>query len=269
MATNMQGDVHRPLSRPDLLAWGTVRSGLAVTFAGGLMVFLSAGVLFVVDIASKGNLHGASMLTILIAVLSGLGVCAGMVLALVGACMGSAAPQESAVRSWGYASCAFAVLTVAAFVVLAVAILDQQQIEFLRAQQDTPADLLGNAREPAPPKVDHQPALGPEEITMVGYVLQGVFVLGACCYFLSLHALARHFRRDGLAVGVVCYLLFFLLFVAGMNVLAHTRAQGADDVERTKVAAWLVLGGTGILGAWGLVLVGMVRGTLTEGLLRG
>jgi hypothetical protein len=220
---------------------------------------------------SQQSEGGASMLALLVFFGSLCGMFAGMVLAVVGGCMGSAAPRDSKVRGWGIATCVFAVPALALTVVLLLGAFDAVLTEMVR--QDREARIGNPLGDDAEAPKERTAAFTPDELRTCAYVLEAVGVLGVGCYLLCLQSIARHFKREGLAVGVICYLMFFLLFVAGLNVLAITRPgepqEGAASLDRIKMASWVFLACVGILGAWGLVVVGMVRGVMTQGLLRG
>ena len=83
-----------PIRRHDVLAWGTVRSGLGLTFFGGLLLFLCSLPLVVVQLTQEPELRKISFLVLVVVVLSLLGLLAGLSLIFTGVCMTTSAPAS-------------------------------------------------------------------------------------------------------------------------------------------------------------------------------
>jgi hypothetical protein len=247
-----------PVSRQDLLAWGTVRSGLALTFIGSLLAFISLFVLVAVMLTVQARLQGGAALPVLVLMYASLGMVAGLILGISGACMTSAAPQNSGAKGWGIGTCIFALLTLALFavvVVVAINVIEERD-------KDKKGILFADPRLTPP-----REPFSPQEARLIGYGFEGTYLLGVICYWLCLRAIASHFRRDGLAVGVVVYLIVYVLFTVGVNVLLHTDKPPVENLEQMKNLVWIILGGFVLLTIWGIVLIGVVRGALTQGVM--
>jgi hypothetical protein len=250
------------IAREDLLAWGTVRAGLALTFIGSLLAFISFFVLIAVMLSVQARLQGGGALPVLVVMYASLGWVAGIILCFSGACMSSAAPQNSGAKGWGIGTCIFSLLSLALFavvVLVAINVIEQRE----KQEKEKNLIVLGDPRLTPP-----REPFSPQEARLIGYGFQGTWHLGVICYVLFLRAIASHFRRDGLAVGVVVYLIVYVLFMAGVNVLAHSDKPPVANLEQLQTLAWVIAGGIVILAVWGIVLVGVVRAALTEGLVR-
>jgi hypothetical protein len=249
------------IARADLLAWGTVRAGLALTFVGSLLAFISLFVLAAVMLSVRARLQGGAALPVLVLMCASLGWVAGLILVVSGACMTSAAPQNSGAKGWGIGTCIFALLTLVLF---AVVVLVGINVIEQREKQEKENNLillgeprLGPAREP----------FSPQEARLIVYGFEGTWLLGVICYWLCLRAIASHFRREGLAVGVLVYLIVNVLFTVGVNVMFHSDKPPVANLDQLQTLAWVILVGFVVLAVWGIVLVGVVRAALTEGLL--
>src|SRR5262249_32291453 len=112
------------------------------------------------------------------------------------------------------------------------------------------------------------PAWGPDELRMLFFGACGALVLGIACYLLFLRAVARFFNRDSLAIGVLCYLAFILLVCASVVLLVTGAFDSVATRPRGDMLLWVGLGILVTVGVGGTVLVGMVRGAITQGLLK-
>jgi hypothetical protein len=103
---------------------------------------------------------------------------------------------------------------------------------------------------------------------VVLYLTLGSLPLAQLCYLLFLRSVASVFQCSGLALGVVAYLAFNLLFTAGLFLLfTGTLERGSLPVQGEGLA-YLFIAIVVTLGVWGVVLVGQVRGAVTRGLLQ-
>jgi hypothetical protein len=101
----------------------------------------------------------------------------------------------------------------------------------------------------------------------IGYGFQGAYLLAVTCFLLCLRAIAKQFGREGLAVGISFYLLVYIAFMAGANVMGRNLSSANDIQDVLRISA-MILGGFVLVEIWGLVLLAMTRGALTEGILR-
>jgi hypothetical protein len=243
------------LNRTDLLAWGTVRTGLGLTFFGTLLTALCVGVLVVVALTNQPDVRKVPVLMLVIGTLSLLGVLAGLVLALGGACLTSAAPSGSGARGWGMAATVFAVASLVLGVVLGLVLLDAEARHNAEAR-----NVLADSLKPPP-----DPPFSPEEQQMMKFGFQGTLGMAFLCYLLSLRRVASALKRRGLALGVVCYLLFCLACLAGVNVLVY--GPRVPALENPELLVRVLLGGVALLFVWGLTTVALVRGSITRGIV--
>src|SRR5207248_6639881 len=128
-----------------------------------------------------------------------------------------AAPRGSGARRWavGFAVCGG--LAFVAFLLLVIARADAGA----RERAEVESALRGGPAAAAP-------AWGDGELKATVYLLGGLTVLAHACYLLFLRRVAAHFGRDGLAAGVVSYLVLTLLLGAGLLlVLAGVARPGA------------------------------------------
>lgn len=252
----MYPDDRNSIQREDLLAWGTVRAALALAFVGGLLTFISIFVIVAVTVSTGGQLQGRQALTAFVQMGCGLGLITGFVLAVAGACMMCAAPPEAGVKGWGIGTCVFVAI---GLVLVSVLVIAKVNAEGPRLGPDFFAG--GN-----PGRAANAP-FGQQEAIVLGYASQGAYLLGVGCFLLCLRAIAQHFGRPGLAIGVVAYLLVYFLYAIGLNVLTHVQL-GVPNANQAELMMWIILGGGVMLGVWGIVLVGVVRSALTTGMLR-
>lgn len=263
-----------PVVPREVLGWGTVRAGLALTVVGSILFFACAFVLFTVkgvavpqavpsvEHAQRGGLVGeraeTNALTVVVGFLGSLGLVAALVLVLAGMCMGCAAPEDSGARGWAIGVSALLALSIVLTVVLAVA-----ATEIHRAQVEN-LDRVMSGRPPVPTV----PTWGPYEVRLLLYGLCAAAVAAAVFYLLFLRGVARHFHRDSLALGVGCFLAFFGLFCAGVLLLATQTVEVKLRPAGGESMLWVVLGALATVSVWFVVLVGMVRGAVTRGILK-
>jgi hypothetical protein len=239
---------------PSVLGWGTVRAGLAQTVVGSLLLAFSGLVMYVIRITALDG-HGTNMLIVVIAALCGVGTLAGFVAAVSGAFMGCAAPSESGARGWAVAC---TVLLTLFITLLAVVFIAYRESEY--ALQGDIA--LG------PRLHSTAPAWQPNELQVVRYLMFASLPLAQLCYLLFLRAVASFFQRDALALGVVCYLAFNLLFTTGLVLLFSGVLDLGSLPIQGEGLAYLFIAVVVTLGVWGVVLVGQVRGAVTRGILK-
>lgn len=240
-----------------VIAWGSVRAGLGQTVVGAIISSLSLLVFYVINItAVEGG--GTSALPVTVGLACGVIAVVGIIVALAGMFLGCAAPADSGARGWAFATSTLLVLVCVLGAVFFVGFRELQKRE--RAVEQT---LLVGAQ----PHLG-APAWTPDEVQRVLYFACGAFVLAVVCYLLFLRAVAAFFHRNGLALGVVCYLVFLLLSLAGLLVLVTGALDpGALPVGGTYLPYLFIAVGV-TLGVWGVVLVGMVRGAVTQGMLQ-
>lgn len=236
-----------------LLGWGTVRAALALTFFGGLLFVLS-GALLAVIVATTDR---QNVLVQVVSVLSLFGHAASLTLIYAGVCMTTAAPRASGARGWGMLATAFAT----AFVVLSV-ILGLSGLHSLARNITIDPEQLPRA-----------PTFTDQELAVMGLAWMAVLGLGIACYLLSLRAMAASFRQTGVALSVVCFLLFVVVGFVGFNVVVYQQVQqlgpNLDELRsRAELMGTMVLGGLTVLGLWGLATTAMVRAGIGRGMVQ-
>jgi hypothetical protein len=235
----------------ELLGWGNVRAGLALTFFGGLLFGLCLLLFVSLQLTtdpSRG--YGASGLAASVGYFSVLGIVAGGVLLAAGGCMGCGAPVDSGVRGWGVAYSVCLALVLVLGTVLFVA------LQSSRADPYASGPMRGRVGWTA------------DEVRGLGYTLYALAVVVAVFYLLMLRAAARFFGRDGLAVGVIVYLVVVVLALAGFLYFLHNppraRGYGSNEVYLFGAGAVFI-----VLFVWGLLVVGYTRAAITNGILKG
>ncbi len=249
--------------RPDVLAWGSVRAGLSLTFLGVLLTLLCP-LVFAVIVWALADEKRPSVLALVALGSSVLGLFAGMVLFIAGAGMGCAAPRESGARGWGVGACVCGPLTLVILVLLGMIGLDRLNQHFAEEQR-----LRQEAELALRPDVKRETislpvtAFNDGEQQAIVCSFQGMCWLTLACHLLTLRASMASFGRRGLRMGVTCFLLFSLLYLGGVNVLSREREW---DEGRLKMLGGLLLGGFVVLQVWYLALAGLARAALTAGL---
>jgi hypothetical protein len=238
-----------------VLAWGTVRAGLGLTFFGALLFCLCVLLLYVIGITVDTR-RGTSALAVVAAFLSvgGLGVAA--CLALVGGCLGCAAPRSSGARGWALGVCAFLAASVVLGVVNLVAGIDHRRVE----EENTVRILRGD-----PLAVS---SWGAEESLSLRYGFYAAVALGLVCYLFFLFRVANSFRRRFLSAGVVLFLLVAGLFASGLVAVNSEAFLLPFEIPAGEEFLKLVLGGVAALAGCYVLLVGLTRHAITRGLLR-
>ena len=249
-----------------LLGWGTVRAGLGVSFFGTLLAILSPMLLFVVN----WTMEGQEKPTVLQLVALGsclLGWLAGGVLFIAGVCMGAAAPAESGVRGWSIGACLLGPLSVVMLVLLGLI----GSSELIRLGLNKAREM----REDSPFKPDlpvkddlpaaSAPVFTADEAKAIVLTFEGVCLLTLLCHLLALRRVASSFQRLGLSIGVACFMLCSILWVAGLNTIGLKEERlTASTLENLGL---LFLVGVAVLQVWYLALAAMVRRAISEGLL--
>jgi hypothetical protein len=238
-----------------LLAWGTVRMGLGLTFFGVLLFCLCAFLLFVIG-ATADVQRGTSALTVVAAFLCAAGVGAAVCLALAGGCMGCAVPRNSGARGWAVAVCALLVVTLVLGVVNLLTRADRARVDQENAARIMRGEsLLGSV-------------WGPGETKVLKGALVGAVALGNVCYLLFLRRVARSFRRRALAVGIVLFLLLAVLFAGGVTYLGSGPEDLPVELPSGEALLKLVLAGAAGLGVCYVALIGLTHGAVTRGILK-
>jgi hypothetical protein len=300
VAPRPAAEVPRPASRPaaatlqpvvepeepaiprEVLGWGTVRAGLALTVFGAILFFACVFVLLAVWITTGENPlttarvtepaaigpqtaepTGTNVLTVVVTILSQIGLPAALVLAMAGAFMGCAAPERSGVRGLAISFSALLALAIVLAIVLAIAVAEKRHAdeENLRRFSSYPSVSAGPAKAVTP-------TFGPDEIRIVLFALCAAVILSQLFYMLFLRKAALYFDRDSLALGVVCYIAFFLLYCGGVFLVATDAVEVRIRPAGGEGPLWVFLGAWVTLCVWGVVLVGLVRGAVTRGILK-
>lgn len=240
-----------------VLGWGTVRAGLGQTVVGAIICSLSLLVLYVVRMTAVEG-QGTSALPVIV-----LWFCAGSaavaaVVMLAGVFLGCAAPAESGARAWAFCASALLILV---FILGGVFTLGRRQLEERQAAIEDRAIFVDARPTPV------ASSWTADEVRMVAYFAGAASVLTQFCYLLFLRAVASFFQRGALALGIVCYLVFNLLFLAGF-VLMATGTVDPDYLPQGTGLLSLFIAIAVALGVWGVVLIGQARGAVTRGILQ-
>jgi hypothetical protein len=242
---------------PSILGWGTVRAGLGQIVVGAIISSLSALVAYAVKMTAVEGEGTSALPVVVLWFCLGSGL-VGVVVMLAGVFLGCGVPEESGARLWAFTASALLILV---FILGGIFLLGELQ---LRERQEAVERNIFVGSRPAPVA----PTWTPDEVKMVAYFGCAAVVLAQVCYLLFLRAVASFFHRDGLALGIVCYLVFNLLVLAGLLLMA----TGALDLGSLPIRGmgplylFIALGVT--LGVWGVLLVGQVRGAVTRGMLK-
>ena len=243
-----------PAITRSVLGWGTVRAGLAQTVVGSILFAFSLLVMYVIRITALDG-HGTNMLIVVIGSLCGVGALAGFLAAVAGSFMGCAAPSESGARGWAIA---YTVLVTLFITLAAVQFIAQREADYTFQREIGFGQRIGHTT----------PAWRPDELQIVRYLLIGSLPLAQLCYLLFLRSVASFFQRSALALGVICYLAFNLLFTAGLFLMFTGTLDSGSLPVQGEGLAYLLIAVVVSLGVWGVVLVGQVRGAISRGLLQ-
>jgi hypothetical protein len=257
-------------NRTDLPSWGTVRAGMALSFFGTLLTLLGP-ILFVVILRALSRETTPSVLVLLLLVCSVLALFVGVTLYAAGACMLSAAPPGTGVRGWGVAVCFLAPVSLLLVLTLllagTVSLATEHERHRLQLKEEI-ALLDGRTR---PDVKLPEAAFSMDELKLMVAGFEGLCLLTLICHLLGLRGVARHFGRRGLGVAAGCFLLLSLCLIGGVNVQALRDLKDLP-VEKAQEAlqklGLLFIGGLVFLKLWFLVLVGLVRRAVTEGMTR-
>jgi hypothetical protein len=248
------------------LGWGTVRAGLAQVFFGVLVLAIGVGLLLLL-LQDLKTVRGrpstgqqvAQFLTILL-----IGI--GGILAAAGMSMGCAAPGDPGPKGWA--------LGVTGCIALALVLLVLQrafEIENTRVRLENRDREYSSIRFDTRGRrsVPEKKELPYSEKTMkaLGYILEGIGWLGGILFLVFLRGTAASFRNAAQARHAVVYLVIFVVCGGGFVLLRVLDANGALPYNAEEIIRWTVLGVFGGLTLWYLVLVGLVRGTVTRALV--
>jgi hypothetical protein len=250
----------RPLSVTDpwaFMAWGTVRAALALTFAG-MILFLCSGLLIFAIVVSAASKWEASEFSLILLGLSSLGLLGGAFLICIGMSMSIAAPEVGA-RGWGIGVCICIALSLA--LVLPGLVMSLQAQAKRERGSGIPAQERPRTSQPST-----SAATGPGLLT---YALWSVASIGGVFYVLFLSSVARCFGRRRLSEGLLIYLGFSLVGM-GLPLLLFRGASPLVALATTEgqVLIWILGGYLVFLWVWFLLLVALVRGAITDGLLK-
>ncbi len=244
---------------PVLMAWGTVRAGLGLTFYGMLLFCLCALLLYVVGATAEGQ-QGTSALAVVAVFLSVAGLFAAVALAVAGGCMSCAAPGKSGAKGWAWGVCAFLVTSLVLGAINLVTRADSLRLE----HENTTHLLRGEATAGS--------VWGQEETRALRHAFYASVALCNVCYLFFLYRVARSFRRKALSLGVVGFLGLVVLFVTGIIVLSHEEVRLPVELPFAlpsgELLVKLVLAGVALLGACYVLLIGRARRAVTRGILK-
>ncbi|MBI1915233.1 MAG: hypothetical protein HYS12_10920 [Planctomycetes bacterium] len=246
-------------SRSALMAWGTVRAGLGLTFYGILLFCLCVLLLGVVGVTAEGQ-QSTSALAVVAVFLSTLGLFAAVALALAGGCMSCAAPGKSGAKGWAWGVCAFLVASLVLGTVILVTRADSLRLD----QENTGRIFRGESTLSS--------VWGAGETQALRHAFYASMALCNICYLLFLRRVAHSFRRRALALGIVGFLGLLVLFVASLVVLTHEEIPLPVTLPATLPSGEqllkMILAGVAILGACYVVLIGRARRAVTRGILK-
>ncbi|HKB39952.1 MAG TPA: hypothetical protein VKD72_26185 [Gemmataceae bacterium] len=242
-----------------LLAWGTVRAGLGLTFYGMLLFCLCALLLYVVGVTAEGQ-QGTSALAVVAVFLSVAGLFAAVALAVAGGCMSCAAPGKSGAKGWAWGVCAFLVASLVLGAINLVTRTDSLRLE----HENTARILRGEGTVGS--------VWGEEETRILQHAFYASVALCNVCYLFFLYRVARSFRRKALSLGVVSLLALVVLFVAAIIVLSHEEIRLPVELPFAlpsgELLVKLVLASVTALGACYVLLIGRARRAVTRGILK-
>ncbi len=238
-----------------LLAWGTVRTGLGLTFFGVLLFCVCAFLLYVIGATAEAG-RGTSALAVVTAFLSAAGIGAAACLALAGGCMGCAVPRSSGARGWAVAVCAFLVLGLVLGVVNLVTATERTRLD----QENTARIMRGEAVAAS--------AWGSQETKALQLGFVGAVGLGHLCYLLFLRRVARSFRHRALAAGIVLFLLLAGLFAGGVTYAGSGPVDLPIVLPSGETLIKIVVAGVAGLGVVYVALIGLTHGAVTRGILK-
>lgn len=241
-------EVSRQTMRFDLLGWGTVRAGLALTLVGGILACLGLAIILLLVLSdtsatmSRGNSALDAVARELLLFLTLLGAS----MHLCGIFMGSAAPADSGSKGAAIACCAALSLTLLLVLVNRLVMMEQRHsFDPMSGRIVRPSTAFGEGEQKA-----------------LEYAQLFMSLIAGVCYCLFLRGVARFFKRDGLAAGILAFLLIGLVYGIGVTVY-----RLSEEII-TEPMRWVLLGSMVALLVWFFVLVGLVRGAITRGLLR-
>jgi hypothetical protein len=250
----------------NVLGWGTVRSGLALTFFGILLWVVSVFVLVVLGFSYlKGLAAGEKIVVVppdglaaVVFVLALIGMTVSAVLIPTGMMMSAAAPSGTGAKGWGLATAVFLVALLVMTVVMGVAASDF----VFRQWKPTPAPDLAKLDAPQTPP---ERAFSDREMQIIALTTVGVELLAGLSYLLFLRAVASYFRRGFLAFTAVLLLLACVGLPAGLVAMGMNKPQPLSE-DDARFLFTIGLGGVAGLSLWFTLLVAQVRGAITRGL---
>lgn len=246
------------------LGWGTVRAGLAQVFVGVLLLSVGLGLLLLVTLDTKAAVAarpgtGKQVLQIITILMLAI----GGILAAAGMCMGCAAPADPGPRGWalGVAGCVAAAL-------LLFLLQVTFQAENARVDRENFDRELRSSdfSKPRPPR--QELPYGEGAMKVLSYLLEGTSWLGGMLFLLFLQGVAQAFHAPARANHALVYLLVSLV-VGGLFIAFRIAvAGGSFSTLPFEVRGGVAFGVFAFLAVWFLILVGLVRGTVTRGLAR-
>jgi hypothetical protein len=253
----------------DPLKWGSVRTGLTLV-AAGFVLLLAGFVLLCVFLPAMDSEEPRMGLEVLVQLL-GIITFVGAVQCVTGMCMGGTVPGESSAQGWIQG---FFFTLLGASVVLVILLVDraQNRADFLRQQKKVFDQHFGREGD-NPLRAEPEPPGSATELKVLGYLLQGIGLLGSFFYLGFLWAVARYFHNTGLAVSLVIYMLASLLSQIMVFLLLAVREtpQGATTLANlfsSKGWQWGTIAWVVTFGLWFWVQVLLVRSTVCRAMVR-
>jgi hypothetical protein len=252
-----------------ILKWGTVRTALAL-FAVGWILVQAASVFLLLLRRFGPELQPAAekMLNLVSALAFGV----GLVYFVTGMCLTCAVPAESGAKrlAWGIIGCL--IVSGAAWLLFNGAASENQEIvreidrEILAAQRKNP-----RAGPPSKAKLERELERQWGQDTLKGLIVTavGAFCLGKLLFSAFLWQLARHFRHQRLAGGILIYLLAegFWAAVTVSILIRQPGQRGIDSPLVLFTASWLPVAALSAFCAWFLVNLFLVRRAIIRALL--
>jgi hypothetical protein len=241
----------RVFSRPGLLAWCTVRTGLSLTAIGSIMILI--GFIFLILLILTAPARPSGVLAVVIVLCTATSAI-GAVLLVVGMLMCLPVPAESGARGWMVGT--LLSLIISGLLVVIFIILDAPTEPIRR-------DLLTNVHI---------------RFIML-YLLVFMIILVHVFYSAFLIAVAGYFHANGLRAGLIIYLavslvaqiiglLMFVLISQGTMTVHMEPATGLHDPKVQQMLNWVGRAAQAILLIWFFIQVLLIRSTIVDQLMR-